>query len=219
MESTTDKATMVTETKQCLICGNDLPLEAFGYKKVDGKVIWRSTICRKCQRAREEKRAEERRKNAPTHKVCKDCGQRLPIHCFNKNPHCSDGYENRCTMCKSVAERKYRLRRQGLTEQFVCEICGKQKDRIDKVKNVPCVRKVVEGKEVCRDCYAKEKDRMIEKLRANPPKEKICSKCKETKPISEFYKDFPTPDGMSYLCKNCAREARRAYYNSRKRNR
>jgi hypothetical protein len=121
-------------------------------------------------------------------------------------------------MCKSVAERKYRLRRQGLTEQFVCEICGVRKDRSDKVKNVPCVRKVVGNKEVCRDCYAKEKDMMIEKLRANPPKEKICPKCKKTKPISEFYKNFPSPDGISYLCKDCAREVQRAYYNRRKRN-
>lgn len=32
---------------------------------------------------------------------------------------------------------------------------------------------------------------------------KICSKCKEEKPFSEFYKDKRKPDGLHYSCKQC----------------
>ena len=35
--------------------------------------------------------------------------------------------------------------------------------------------------------------------------EKRCSKCRETKPVSEFYKDRAKPSGLSAYCKTCER--------------
>ena len=32
---------------------------------------------------------------------------------------------------------------------------------------------------------------------------KTCSKCQETKPLSEFYKNKTTSDGLQYMCKAC----------------
>jgi len=40
---------------------------------------------------------------------------------------------------------------------------------------------------------------------------KRCSKCKEVKPVSEFYKDRSRPDGYMYSCKAC-RKVRYAEY-------
>jgi len=45
---------------------------------------------------------------------------------------------------------------------------------------------------------------------------KSCSKCKESKPISEFYKDRSRSDGVQYVCKDCNRayeqtDARKAF--------
>ena len=34
---------------------------------------------------------------------------------------------------------------------------------------------------------------------------KQCNKCKQTKPLTEFYKCKPTPSGLSYFCKTCSK--------------
>lgn len=41
---------------------------------------------------------------------------------------------------------------------------------------------------------------------------KRCSKCKKTKPTSEFYKNRRSKDGLTYDCKLCAKESSRRYY-------
>ena len=40
---------------------------------------------------------------------------------------------------------------------------------------------------------------------------KRCSKCQKTKTLSEFNKTKTNKDGLSYLCKDCNREATKAY--------
>ena len=47
-------------------------------------------------------------------------------------------------------------------------------------------------------------------------KTKTCTKCKETKPTSEFYKNRKSKDGLVYYCKMCACEYRRKYYEANK---
>lgn len=39
---------------------------------------------------------------------------------------------------------------------------------------------------------------------------KQCSKCKEEKPHSEFYRDSKSPDKLGYWCKGCSRESSQA---------
>ena len=43
-------------------------------------------------------------------------------------------------------------------------------------------------------------------------KTKVCSKCKEEKPITEFGKDKGRKDGRKYNCKVCRRESQKKYY-------
>lgn len=40
---------------------------------------------------------------------------------------------------------------------------------------------------------------------------KVCSKCGEEKPISEFGKRNKSPDGLQYQCKECRKEIHREY--------
>lgn len=40
---------------------------------------------------------------------------------------------------------------------------------------------------------------------------KTCTKCKETKPLSEFHNDKRNPDGYHSWCKDCIREKQRLY--------
>lgn len=42
--------------------------------------------------------------------------------------------------------------------------------------------------------------------------ERRCSKCKETKPITEFYRDKYQTGGYSYLCKKCENKKSNKYY-------
>ena len=41
---------------------------------------------------------------------------------------------------------------------------------------------------------------------------KVCSKCKERKPVSEFHKDRSRADGLLYQCKRCKRMCDRTHY-------
>lgn len=48
-------------------------------------------------------------------------------------------------------------------------------------------------------------------------KEKVCSKCGESKPVSEFNKEAKRSDGLYPYCKPCLREHRRVRYEKRPR--
>jgi hypothetical protein len=43
---------------------------------------------------------------------------------------------------------------------------------------------------------------------------KICTKCRELKPLSAFYKDKYAKDGLTYKCKECQRISGKKYYKS-----
>lgn len=47
-------------------------------------------------------------------------------------------------------------------------------------------------------------------------KEKKCSKCKETKPVSEFHKDRRAKDGLQWECKLCKSAADKKKYQQNK---
>lgn len=45
---------------------------------------------------------------------------------------------------------------------------------------------------------------------------KTCSKCRETKPLGEFYKDKSKIDGLEGKCKECSKTKNKNYYNKTK---
>jgi 5-methylcytosine-specific restriction endonuclease McrA len=49
--------------------------------------------------------------------------------------------------------------------------------------------------------------------------ERRCSKCKETKPITEFYRDKYQTGGYSYLCKKCENKKSNKYYHKNQKRR
>lgn len=46
--------------------------------------------------------------------------------------------------------------------------------------------------------------------------EKTCTKCGETKPLSDYYKKANTKDGKSYRCKDCVKSAVAEYQERKK---
>ncbi len=45
---------------------------------------------------------------------------------------------------------------------------------------------------------------------------KICTKCKEQKPLSAFRKQSSTKDGLKYYCKECDNQTAKKYYEKNK---
>ena len=45
---------------------------------------------------------------------------------------------------------------------------------------------------------------------------KICTKCKESLPLSEFRKQSSTKDGLKYYCKRCDNQSAKKYYEKNK---
>ena len=45
---------------------------------------------------------------------------------------------------------------------------------------------------------------------------KICTKCRQEKPLNEFYKDCCKSDGLQSTCKVCSNEYQRQYLQKRK---
>ncbi len=43
---------------------------------------------------------------------------------------------------------------------------------------------------------------------------KICNRCKEDKPLSEFHKDCDKSDGLRLKCRKCCFETNKKYYSS-----
>ncbi len=45
---------------------------------------------------------------------------------------------------------------------------------------------------------------------------KICTKCKEQKPLGDFRKQSSTKDGLKYYCKECDDKTAKRYYEKNK---
>ena len=45
---------------------------------------------------------------------------------------------------------------------------------------------------------------------------KVCTKCKEALPLSDFRKQSSTKDGLKYYCKECDNELAKSYYKKNK---
>jgi len=135
-------------------------------------------------------------------KLCKRCGTEKPVGDFNNDSSRPDGLWPWCKVClKAYRDArkpppKVRLRR-------VCTICGEEK--LGNAFRKHMVNSDGTGK--CRKCteavLSHEPDPTIT--------EKMCSKCKETKAISEFSKAKQRKSGYSSRCKDCDQ----AYYNAR----
>ena len=98
-----------------------------------------------------------------------------------------DGYK-RCTKCKVIAPFDYFYR-----------------DKTNK--------KGMHG--WCKECHKTYKNGKLNLKQENDLKEEIsfkkCTKCKEIKPLNEFYKQSKSKDGYAYQCKDCRRIMKRKY--------
>ena len=100
----------------------------------------------------------------------------------------------RCTKCKRWKElsefNKDRARKDGL--KIYCKNCN----------SAYALKRYRQNKKQVRDYLRyEERHRVIRGF-----KEKLCSRCKQWKYYSEFYKNRSSKDGLSCRCKECERE-------------
>ncbi len=81
----------------------------------------------------------------------------------------------------------------------------------EQTTGVPAVEKAVERKPARRGKTYEELHRVVDDV-----KQKLCRKCEEWKPESEFHKNSSCKDGLAVSCKICKAEAAREYRKRRK---
>lgn len=106
-------------------------------------------------------------------KMCSRCKQEKSIDEFYTNQYSKDGF---CYNCKSCAKQ--------YSKQYVIKKPNYQKQYFLKNNN---------------KLFLKHQKNQIK----NPISVKICSQCKQKKPVSEFHKRKDNLDGYRYNCKEC----------------
>ncbi len=148
-----------------------------------------------------------------TFKCCARCGQSLPVDFFHKLSRSKDGRRSECRFCRSDRRRKSvnlpvghkkcpscneilsfdRFYTRGSLLHSWCAACENAKKESLRIAKA-IVRKA-------------EKEQMLrERIQAG---EKPCSKCKEVKPFTSFYRTKHSLDGHSSACKACELKVKR----------
>ena len=179
--------------RRCRCCNQVKSIDRFGPVKTraDGK----NTKCRDCCKiARDKKRAKNIAKNAGVDpsslsKACRKCGETKALVHYKKDDRRPDGRVSACNECQWAS----------LTKE--------QRDNLNAKKRR---RYATDSGFRAKILAGKHKRAAANKLKAfNPPNEKRCYKCKETKPGADFYRDSTKDDGLDSRCKQCAAHEQR----------
>lgn len=147
-------------------------------------------------------------------KICKHCEIEKNLDEFYTHKEGKFGKESVCISCKKIQKHNKRKKRlQGriktqlsFPENKKCFSCG-------EIKNVFYFSKDTGSNDGlngrCKECESVRMKKKRKKLKQRTsiinPIEKICSHCKILKPKKEFYTVRSNSDGLSYYCKNCAK--------------
>lgn len=146
-------------------------------------------------------------------KVCRECGETKAFSEFRRNSNSPDGYAYHCKACsdRRKAEKNPRhrerleLRAQGLKRCSKCkEVKALESFTPDSSKGADA-----DGRKCrCRDCSNGLSKQSRARRDVSHITEKCCTRCGETKPISEFtpqrYKETGHVYGYLSRCKPCA---------------
>ena len=113
-------------TKQCMKCSEELPINMFEKSINNDKISYRNK-CKSC-RLKELQIQREKRKQQPKiiiqSKICNNCKYDLDVSLFNKKSLSKDGYDNICRKCYKITRLKERkINRTALEEELYCIKC------------------------------------------------------------------------------------------------
>lgn len=159
-------------------------------------------------------------------KCCSRCKEWKDLSSFHNDSSRGDGLSAKCKTCDAECRR---LRRQK------CSAATTKLRRCSKNRQCSKCKEVKPLKEFYRDrssrtgytswCVACQKQfqksyhaRLSARKSKNIPclTVKFCSKCHQSKPVSEFHVAQGKPDGYSAICRACSHESSAAYRNTSK---
>lgn len=143
-------------------------------------------------------------KDPPLEKTCSQCSTKKTIENFYRDKNKPDGYLNYCKACHKKASDAREVKKSEKTEDTPKELG-------EKICNKCCVKKTLDNfhkdktksdgyNNNCKKCRSTKKEEPDEPVEKEEIKDKICSKCKVTKTVDNFYK---RGDGYRAECKAC----------------
>jgi hypothetical protein len=213
--------------KECSMCHQFKPREQF-YKnrsKKDGL----TNLCRLCHKVSHKeywvKWAVDRKRGqikVPEEKECKKCHQVKPASMFYKSYNRKDGLDYICKTCKS--KKRVKLIKKWKNGRNINKIKVKAKKckKCRKILPISHFNKSIYYKDgfdsLCRKCsmeltqeykikWAEDRDKSPSNI-----DEKFCPSCNRVLPLSAFYVDDYTKDGLRTYCIEC--ELRKAELNT-----
>lgn len=200
---------------ECTRCHQLLPITEFPPEYVLGNK--KNPLCRACKKERfkalREKlaKARDERKDYPTEKECKRCGQFKPLSEFTESLSFKDGLHSYCRSCQAQQRNEMRARwkkerkKTSPPKEKICTRCY----RVYPLSNFCSNDAHKDGYDnICKNCrmsrnqqYAK---RWIEERKTTPPPEKKrCPGCGKMLPLSSFWAHEKRKDGVTSYCIDC----------------
>ena len=196
-----------TKTKQCTKCKQTKASTEF-WKQCRSRSGLQSR-CKVCRQA-----VNEQNKCKPVYsktKQCTKCKQTKDSTEFSKNSRMRDELESLCKVCRRKKNRESRMnkkRENTIARQYVCDRCGLGADPCFGVLAHALLKKVsLPVQAHCKVCRQAGNEQ--NKCKPDYSEMKQCTKCKQTKASTEFWKS--TRDGLESQCKVCRMNKMREY--------
>ena len=159
-------------------------------------------------------------------KVCTKCNQNKSLSEYNKDKSKSSGFRNNCKLCESIAEKQFRDNNRHINANKIynendvkqCSKCEQNKPLTDYQTNITTVDGLQSCCKSCQSitdkCY-RDNNRQINSNKIYKENDgKICSKCQQSKLLTEFNKDNRKSDGLQCSCKSCKSIVAKHYHDN-----
>ena len=204
----------VEDCKRCSHCKIVKPIKEFGRDKNSSDGLQHQ--CKKCRNEYAYNRGINRTHRIKYHnltngfKVCRSCKEEKPTNEFGKDKTKKDGLRCYCKQCSFQKDWDKRQKlKSGIIkynepDSKICSRCRVEKSIFEFSRDL---NKKSGHISLCKDCC---KEKHNEKPNINHRKNytcehgfKICRKCNEKKPLSNFGKSKNNRDGLNNKCKEC----------------
>lgn len=199
------------ETKKCRGCQETLSTTKFYRRGIGaGKGKGLEPYCKRCSKQRGQKKRERYREKWRTQdphlvggtKYCSRCKKHLPTTAFSRSICHASGLQGYCKQCSRPKNVIVSV------ERKTCSKCHEERPSEDFGMSALSS----DGLDYrCRKCHAADATKLRDRNRkrweeespydGGPPKK--CSKCKRTKPKTEFSRSRGAYDGLQGTCKKC----------------
>jgi ribosomal protein L28 len=200
----------MNDAKKCNVCCKEKSLSDFFIKSrtVKGKTYsYYNRACKECVNAITRNKRREIKKSLIIldNKICPQCGETKSAIEFNQDLKSSDGLFAFCKICSSLNRTKlYASIREATIKTGNKKCC--QCKRVKSISDFNVDNNKPDGLLcACKACLKIKRAAKVALLIKNAviPDHKICYRCKEDKPSSDFKPNTYRKDGLHYLCRSC----------------